>query len=1178
MKTNFLRNSILLMAIVGFTACLFDIERVSAQSTENSDVLKPFINIAECANKGSITNEGIKTTLLSNKEIHCYGIELEKNQYAHFLVQQEGIDVFLQLFDEKGVPLTGKIDSPNGGSEYEPVSIAAAEKSRFVLVVSTEDAEAKSRNYSIKIDEFREAKRSDFKYMAAEPIFLQGKVEELAYSNPAKAKEYYDRAWSALTGQEDVSIQQLQKELSDSQLNITLQLLNRLGAIYKDHAKNLEKAKYYFGLMRDFSNQRDSTANAFAHFNLGDVYNQAGDYENALAEYERAEQTLPENFVGYWAHLLSRKGEIYWFRQIDFDKAEQAYRRLAELYINKVSDPDKGAETYVLMGIYYYDSGLKAKAKEFYQKAIDLKGVKSPTVKAHAHQNLGVLLATEGNAQKALEEYGKAEEFYRESMKLHPDEDFSEAFAYILQEKAAVYLKIDLDRALEYAGKALEISAPAGKIKYPDAAAFEHLYISKIYYEKYKKEQLGSQFETAIEKAKTAIGIWNSILESELCRQQQNARECKVAKRGIANASNNLGHMLYEKGEKEEALKYLNTARKIQKDINVLYGQIYTLINIGKTESDLSHYDEAKKLYDEAREISQKTSDRFGEAAALFQLAELAVKTGNLEDAEKHLSGAKKLNENLRLAIEDEELRSAYFSTTGRLYELYIDVLMQLDKKYPKKGYLEKALEISDSSKARSLYDVLSAAKIDIRQDINPALAERERKAQDKIALLIAQKRLALDTQSQNAARVQSFDRDIDLAREELQNTRVEIQRSNSKFAELANPRPVTVSEIQKELPGEMLVLHYSVGESNTYLWTFSSSEDVRGYIIPVGRKALDQLVLDLVKNIKYQESLKVPDEKKYSEYKDLSRTLSKILFKDVAENLGSRRLLIVADGSLQYVPFNGLPDLISSSNTGWEPMVINHEISTIPSMSVFVALKTLIKQRAEMPPNLMLGFIDPEYEPRDDNCKNIEKNTDVTLSSGFPLKNLGFGKTLLSNLQATAEKSRQKGASTFFKCWDVNRQNATRKDNANYRYILYYAHGKADDSDPAASGIYLSRYNRGNELQSDFFLGMNDIYNLRLSADVVFLSACETALGKDIKGEGLVGITRGFMYAGAFSVISSLWKAREYQTRILVEQFFYKVLVEGQTPNSALRQIQIQMWQKKNPPYYWAGFQFQGI
>jgi CHAT domain-containing protein len=159
-----------------------------------------------------------------------------------------------------------------------------------------------------------------------------------------------------------------------------------------------------------------------------------------------------------------------------------------------------------------------------------------------------------------------------------------------------------------------------------------------------------------------------------------------------------------------------------------------------------------------------------------------------------------------------------------------------------------------------------------------------------------------------------------------------------------------------------------------------------------------------------------------------------------------------------------------------------------------------------------------------------------------------------------------------------ASRATAISGELSKYGIIHFATHGLLNNKHPELSGILLSMVDEKGRPQ-DGFLQLSDIYDLNLPADLVVLSACETGLGRTVNGEGLIGLTRGFMYAGAARIVASLWKVDDAATAALMEQFYREMLTNGLTPAAALRVAQRQISQQKRwrSPYYWAGFVLQG-
>ena len=202
------------------------------------------------------------------------------------------------------------------------------------------------------------------------------------------------------------------------------------------------------------------------------------------------------------------------------------------------------------------------------------------------------------------------------------------------------------------------------------------------------------------------------------------------------------------------------------------------------------------------------------------------------------------------------------------------------------------------------------------------------------------------------------------------------------------------------------------------------------------------------------------------------------------------------------------------------------------------------------------------------------EKTSDKTGVTRLVIPRLPFTRQEATRLLALTPKNLSFGAVDF----QASRRTVLGGDLGRSRYIHFATHGLLDSERPGLSALVFSIVDQQGKPQ-DGFLRANEIYNLNLPADLVVLSACQTGLGKEIKGEGLVGLTRGFMYAGAARVVVSLWKVNDKATADLMTKFYEKMLKQGQRPAAALRAAQVEMWKQKQwqSPYYWAAFTMQG-
>ena len=320
----------------------------------------------------------------------------------------------------------------------------------------------------------------------------------------------------------------------------------------------------------------------------------------------------------------------------------------------------------------------------------------------------------------------------------------------------------------------------------------------------------------------------------------------------------------------------------------------------------------------------------------------------------------------------------------------------------------------------------------------------------------------------------------------------------------------------------------------------------------------------------------------------EASANLGQLILQPAAAQLGNKRLLIVPDGVLHYTPFPALTISQTAGQNTNVPLIVEHEIITLPSASTLAILRQNYADRK--PPSQTLAILaDPVFSPTDERVKgqltpatteqlesnNLGLNRSLRASDrGWPPERLRFtrqeAQTILS-LFPSASSSQKID-------FDASRTTATDGSLANYQIVHFATHGIANNKNPELSGIVMSMVDdKGNLVNG--FLRLTDIFNLKLAANLVVLSACQSGMGQNIKGEGMVGLTRGFMYAGAQRVAVSLWNVDDEGTSVLMQKFYQKMLQQKLAPAAALRAAQIEMMQQEKwqSPYYWAAFTLQG-
>jgi CHAT domain-containing protein len=313
---------------------------------------------------------------------------------------------------------------------------------------------------------------------------------------------------------------------------------------------------------------------------------------------------------------------------------------------------------------------------------------------------------------------------------------------------------------------------------------------------------------------------------------------------------------------------------------------------------------------------------------------------------------------------------------------------------------------------------------------------------------------------------------------------------------------------------------------------------------------------------------------------------LSRIVFGPVSSKVGKKRLVILADGALQYVPFGAL--LVSSSNP--EPLIVNNEIVYQPSASALALIREAPRSAAT---KTIAVFADPVFSKNDDRvvaAKGSKPEPATTPSSrelkqalrdagdtgsvdgSLRLDRLNFTRGEADAILAAAPPGSSMEALDF----DASRARVLGSELKQYRMVHLATHGILDTNNPEFSGLVFSLVDQHGQTE-DGFLKLNDIYNMDLPLDMIVLSACETAVGKQVNGEGLVGLTRGFMHAGAARVVASLWKVDDEATAELMKRFYSYLLEKKMPAAAALHQAQLDLRKTRGEPYYWAGFVLQG-
>jgi CHAT domain-containing protein/Tfp pilus assembly protein PilF len=779
----------------------------------------------------------------------------------------------------------------------------------------------------------------------------------------------------------------------------------------------------------------------------------------------------------------------------------------------------------------------------------------------------------------------KALEKYNEALPLRQAVGDRRGEANTLNSIGGIYMLMgEMQRALEKYNGALSIFQTIGDRR-GEAATLNN--IGEVY------RQVG-EMRKALEKHNEALPLMRATGD----------------RFGEAVTLHNIGLVYQSSGETQKAMEKLNEALPLRRAVGDRSGEAATLHGIGEAYRSLGETKKALDKYSEALPLRRAVGDRNGEAATLLGIARVEQSRGNLTQARQTIEQAVSLIESVRTSTTSQELRASYFASRHDFYRSYIDALMQMRNQNPDAALDAGAFAVSERARARSLLELLAESRVDIRQGADSSLLESERSLRQRLnAKAAAQIRLL--NRKHTAEQADDIAKEIASITTEYEDVRAQIRASSPRYAALTQPQPLNLAEIQRQtLDPDTLLLEYWLGDDASYLFVVSQTS-ITSYQLPkradietATRRVREMLTAPQPRTGETAAERQFRIKEARANCWPQAVALSQMLLGPAAPQLGVKRLLIVADGALQYLPFGALPapDMERRRNKGAgeqsgeragkprnpqsairNPLIVEHEIIHLPSASALAVLRRELAGR-QPAPKAVAVLADPVFTADDARVKPSNKAqpgkeapSDLTRAIsevGGELRRLLMTRDEAETILSVTPRNSGFAALDF----RANRATATGDELSNYRIVHFATHSLLNSEHPELSGLVLSLVDeQGRPL--DGFLRMHEIFNLRLPAELVVLSACQTGLGKKLEGEGLVGLTRGFMYAGAARVVASLWEVNDAATAELMKRFYRRMLRDGMRPAAALRAAQIEMWKKPQwqAPFYWGGFILQG-
>ena len=1126
---------------------------------------------------------------MKGDQVDTYQITVSPNQYFHVVIEQIGVALIVTLKSPTRAAIV-QTQSQSGAHGPLYISEIAQTAGDYVLEVKASETWALAGRYEIKLEIIRPPDASDWERVRAERALAdgQGLLAEAERQPRDVAKETRQGAIRKFTEarQRFGSIKDLHGEVMSLHLvGATYQILeefsearkilslasdlaedlarndwrlkatisNDLGEVYRS-SKNHQQARVLLrNALSIFDNNGDRRGKASTSNNLGLSFLETGEGREAIELFQTAveirqqenDKTLEvlttQNLAGAYDSL----GEFH--QALTFsEKALHGWRELKRT--------DQLPQSLNNVGFAYERLGLWQQAIDYYQESLAIAGKAPKGVEAAILLNIGDLYSKLNDSSRALENYEK-------SLILHREINSRGDEANLLAHIGAVHISLNNpSEALKYLNQAKQIAEADPALNIPRIQAY------------------------------TLLG---------------------------------LGEVFRRQGKLAEALNHFEGARKVAEAVGDRQQESDSLQKLGETHQALGDWLKAQESYDKALARRRKLEDKLGEATTLYHIANLKRDSNQLVEAASSSAEALKLFEALRGSVISEQLRISYFETTQRCFELYIDVRLQLYRVDNDYNHIAEALTANERAHARSLVDAIAETSPVISHGVSPGLLQKKQALVEKLNSAAQTRQALLNEREVQQRTYDELRKPPQLQKltttehrlaslavlirkliSDADDLETQLRRDSPGYAALTEPQSLSLNQIQSELlDDDTLLLEYSLGERRSFAFVVTATS-IKAVELP-GREEIELMARRLGSALTARNSSVIGEKpsqrmarlvKANTDYTEAASRLSQMVIEPVASLLGEKRILLVADGALRLIPFTLLQVQVNKT-TAPRLLVEEHEIVSLPSASVLAVQRRELQGR-KTAPNAVAVLADPVFDSSDPRIRTARKpgrsstgkQSDPNTIAIKDVKDLQEsalrvrGSSTISWLPFSLDEAKAieevapAGQTMLALNFKANRTTAISPALSQYRIVHFATHGIMDPEHPELSSIVLSLVDE-NGVGQDGYLRLHEIYNLNLPAELVVISACESGVGKQFKGEGLIALTRGFMYAGAARVVASLWRVNDSATAALMAEFYKEMFTNAKKPAAALRAAQLSISKQKrwSEPYFWAGFVIQG-
>lgn len=999
----------------------------------------------------------------------------------------------------------------------------------------------------------------------------------LVFSEQEDYSKSYEYAMRSLNIREQIG------EFNKSLKNIVIIALslNKLGR----HDDSIEYYKRALGISKRVN---DYEAEAISYFGLGEAYLAKDSYDESKLYYEKAYRfwdssgnspkayesllrignslllsgnvakanTIYEKALNYYRVNGSKEeiGNVFELlgtanlSLFKYDIAIENFDKAYEIFY-EINDNQKQAHVLSGLGSSYGKIGKVEKAVNYFQRSLDIyKNLENEFEQAGQYSNIGIIQLEIGEYEKAIESLSMA-------VKLARNTENHECLRISLSSLSDIYYDLKMyDKAYSYLNEGLKASR---NTKRPKDKVFFLIKFAKF-----------SANEKKYEEA-----ISNLNLAKKIALESKN-------KYGLNRSLALMGVINYEIGEHDSSLEYLNKAIKIADDIGIPNSDV--LFYIGGNYLKKNNWDKAKEYFDKSIETAKYDLGLIAKLKS--NIGQILLENKNYYEAVKTFKECINIIENIRGKISHKDIKTIYMSSKYWVYDSLINALYQLNIKCPGKNYDKEAFGVFEKKQGRIFIDEISKTKIKNFSGVPDEIIENEiylNRYIDKLREDLAQVSSS-PSNLMDAEKIKSINMRIHKTENEILSFKRNLQIEYPAYHTLKYPSAIQLRELQNVFlqPDEML-LAYNVSESEIFLWVIGRKH-YSFHRLNIEEKKLQSIIQhyrdDLlnVPNIISQNAFERNNNLKLT-YRKYSHLFNLLIPNEVIKSINkANQIIIVPTGPLYLLPFETIKTEQSSTEDTY--FVKNHAISYLSSASLLKLLRGGKNTKNGKLKNRIIAFANPNYSDKNNfSLKDMRRNklyrsdfggkfpplpeTEDEVKEIFSIMGVNSD---INNLHLGSMASRSK-------VLNLNNSGVL----PGYRYIVFACHGIMPGEVDEVYQPALILSNPDPVSHGSGFLTMSDVYSLRVNSSLVSLSACNTGRGEIIKGEGVSGMTRAFLYAGSSAVTVTLWSVESESAKKLNVDFFSRIH-KNESLTNALRNTKLDMIDGKygklyQHPFFWA-------